>query len=106
MKHLNFAKIPQTHKLPDLLEMQKNSFREVLQLERKPADRTIQGLQAAFMDVFPVSSADESLQLEFMHYTLGEPRYTVEEALSKDGSYSSQLRAWLRLVQKHMMKSP
>lgn len=35
-----------------------------------------------------------------MHYTLGEPRYTVDEALSKDANFSAQLRAWLRLVQK------
>src|SRR5688500_8425597 len=52
------------------------------------------------MNVFHISSADEPLQLEFIHYCLGEPRYTVEEALSKDASLSSQLRAWLRLVQK------
>jgi DNA-directed RNA polymerase subunit beta len=52
------------------------------------------------MDVFPITSTDEVLSIEFMHYTLGEPRYTVEECLTKDANYAAQLRAWLRLVQK------
>jgi DNA-directed RNA polymerase subunit beta len=100
MKKTSFARINPVIELPQLLEMQIRSYEEFLQLDAKPEERKIQGLQAAFLDVWPVSSADETLQLEFMHYTLGEPRYTIEEALSKDASYSAQLRAWLRLVQK------
>ncbi len=100
MKKTTFARIDPIIELPQLLEMQVRSYEEFLQKDVSPADRKLHGLQTAFLDVFPITSADETLQLEFMHYTLGEPRYTVEEALSKDGTYSSQLRAWLRLVQK------
>ncbi len=80
--------------------MQLRSYEEFLQKDVDPADRKFQGVQAAFLDVFPITNADETLQLEFMHYALGEPKYTPEEALVKDGTYSSQLRAWLRLIQK------
>src|ERR1051326_6301858 len=100
MKNQSFARISPPIDLPPLLEMQTRSYEEFLQMDVRPEERKIQGLQAAFLDVFPISSADETLQLEFMHYTLGEPRYTVEEALSKDASFSAQLRVWLRLVQK------
>ncbi|HMU74204.1 MAG TPA: DNA-directed RNA polymerase subunit beta [Elusimicrobiota bacterium] len=100
MKKVSFARIHPAIELPQLLEMQTRSYEEFLQKDASPSERKIQGLQAAFMDVFPITSTDEVLSLEFMHYTLGEPRYTVEEALAKDANYSSQLRAWLRLVQK------
>jgi DNA-directed RNA polymerase subunit beta len=78
MKKTSFARINPVIELPQLLEMQIRSYEEFLQLDAKPEERKIQGLQAAFLDVWPVSSADETLQLEFMHYTLGEPRYTIE----------------------------
>jgi len=100
MKKTSFARIDPVIELPQLLEMQTRSYEEFLQLEAKPEERKIQGLQAAFLDVLPITNTDETLQLEFMHYSLGEPRYTIEEAISKDASYSAQLRAWLRLVQK------
>src|SRR5262245_18269604 len=100
MKKLSFARINPPIELPQLLEMQTKSYEDFLQANVAPSERKIIGIQAAFLDVFPIASADETLQLEFMHYSLGEPRYTVDEALSKDGSLSAQLRAWLRLVQR------
>jgi DNA-directed RNA polymerase subunit beta len=100
MKKISFARIDPVIELPPLLEMQTRSYEEFLQADTKPEERKIQGLQAAFLDVFPITNTDETLQLEFLHYALGEPRYTMEEALSKDASYTAQLRAWLRLVQK------
>jgi DNA-directed RNA polymerase subunit beta len=106
MKKTSFARIQPPIDLPQLLEMQTASFEEFLQRDVPIAERKIQGLQAAFMDVFPITSADETLHLEFMHYTLAEPRYTVEEAIAKDASYSAQLRAWLRLVQKQPAGKP
>src|ERR1041385_5482407 len=100
MKKISFARIDPVIELPQLLEMQLRSYEEFLQLDIKPEERKIQGLQAAFMDVYPITNTDETLPLEFMHYALGEPRHTVEEAIAKDASDSAQLRAWLRMVQK------
>ena len=51
MKQLNFSKIGQILEMPDLLDMQKQSFDWFLQLEDKPENRKIQGLQAAFVDI-------------------------------------------------------
>src|ERR1700759_2463280 len=80
--------------------MQKSSMAEFLQSEVSPEKRKIQGLQAAFMDVFPISNNDESLTLEFVAYDLGEPRYTVDEALSKDAIFSAPLKATFRILQR------
>src|SRR5437762_2619839 len=80
--------------------MQKTSMEEFLQWNVPPEKRKIQGLQAAFMDVFPISNNDESLTLEFVAYELGEPRYNVEEALNKDAIYSAPLKATFRILQR------
>ena len=100
MDKLNFSRIPSIITMPELLAMQKTSMQEFLQWNVPPDKRKIQGLQAAFMDVFPISNNDESLTLEFVAYDLGEPRYTVDEALWKDTIYSAPLKATFRILQR------
>ena len=68
MKQVHFGKIPQAMPLPDLLDMQKNSFRDFMQLGVAVDDRKLSGLQAAFLDVFPIESADGSMVLDFIEY--------------------------------------
>ncbi|MFH1574190.1 MAG: DNA-directed RNA polymerase subunit beta, partial [Acidobacteriota bacterium] len=98
MNQINFAKIQYVQPLPYLLEMQKRSFKDFLQLETPAVQRKLQGLQAVFMDVFPIESSDGSMVLEFVKYTLDNPRYgTVEEASAKDATFSAPVKALLRL---------
>ncbi|MBI4051370.1 MAG: DNA-directed RNA polymerase subunit beta [Elusimicrobia bacterium] len=98
MNQINFSKIPPAQKLQDLLEMQKRSFEDFLQLEIPHEERKIQGLQASFLDVFPIDSSDGGMVLDFVKYSLGAPRYSsVEEAAIRDGTYSAPLKAVLRL---------
>jgi len=98
VKQINFGKIPQAMPLPDLLEMQKNSFRDFMQIEIPPEERKLVGLQAAFMDVFPIESADGSMVLDFVRYEFSPPRWSSpEEAQAHDSTYSQPLKAILRL---------
>ncbi|MBI5629340.1 MAG: DNA-directed RNA polymerase subunit beta [Elusimicrobia bacterium] len=98
MKQIKFGKIPQAMALPDLLEMQKNSFRDFMQLEGVPEERKLMGLQAAFLDVFPIESADGSMVLDFVRYEFGSARFSgPEEAQAHDSSFSRPLKAILRL---------
>ncbi|MBI4377281.1 MAG: DNA-directed RNA polymerase subunit beta, partial [Elusimicrobia bacterium] len=84
--------------LPDLLEMQKNSFRDFMQLDAPPDERKLMGLQAAFLDVFPIESADGSMVLDFVRYEFGASRYaSPEEAQAHDSTFSRPLKAILRL---------
>jgi DNA-directed RNA polymerase subunit beta len=100
LEKVTFSRIPAIIPLPELLAMQKTSMAEFLQWNVPAEKRKIQGLQAAFMDVFPISNNDESLTLEFVAYDLGEPRYTVDEALSKDTIFSAPLKATFRILQR------
>lgn len=98
MKQLNFGKIKTKLPLPNLLDMQKQSFEDFLQLDVAPEKRDFRGLQAAFTDVFPIEAPDGSMTLEFVKYELSAPKYaTPAEAAVKDGTYSAPLRVWLRL---------
>ncbi len=101
MKQLNLGKLKTKLPLPDLLDMQKQSFIDFLQLDIAPTKRELRGLQAAFEDVFPIEAPDGSMKLEFVRYELGAPKYTSPmEAAIQDGTYSAPLKAWVRLYIK------
>ncbi len=101
MNQLNFSKIGKNLEMPDLLEMHKKSFEWFLQRDVEPEKRKIQGLQAAFLDVFPIESSDGSLVLDFVRYEIGKPQYwDPEEAIMRGGTYSAPLRAVLSLKKK------
>ncbi len=100
-KQTNFGKISTKLPLPDLLDMQKQSFKDFLQLDVSPSKRELKGLQAAFEDVFPIEAPDGSMRLEFLKYEFGTPRYaTPTEAAVRDSTYSAPLKALLRLYVK------
>ena len=97
-KQTNFGKISTKLPLPDLLDMQKNSFKDFLQENVAPSKRELKGLQAAFADVFPVEAPDGSMKLEFIKYDLCTPRYaTPAEATVRDSTSDAPLKATMRL---------
>ena len=100
MKRVNFGKISSPIDPPLLLGMQKNSFAEFLQMDVDPEKRKFQGLEGAFKDVFPLTNSDGSLIMEYISYSFGEPKYSVEESIARDETYSSSLKIKLRLLHK------
>jgi len=98
VKQIKFGKIPQAMAMPALLEMQTKSFHDFMQEGVEPDERKLAGLQASFLDVFPIESSDGSMVLDFVRYEFGTPRYaTPEEAQDHDSSWSRPLKAFLRL---------
>jgi len=96
----SFAKLAVSKDMPDLLAVQKESFAELLQTDVPPDERELEGLHAVFKDIFPITDVKENYSLEFVKYTLGEPKYTVEECQERDMTYAAPLKATLRLVMK------
>ncbi|MGC8728436.1 MAG: DNA-directed RNA polymerase subunit beta [Elusimicrobiales bacterium] len=98
----NFSKIGRVIEIPDLLEMQKKSFKDFLQIDIDPKNREIKGIQAAFVDVFPIESANGQVVLDFVKYDLGKPSYlSPEEAILRDGTYAAPLKATFNLITKN-----
>lgn len=93
----NFGKIKQTYDVPDLLEIQIDSFKEFFQLETTPDERSSEGLHSVFHDNFPITDARNIFNLQFLDYHIDPPRYTIEECMDRGLTYSVPLKAKLRL---------
>ncbi|MBB5022281.1 DNA-directed RNA polymerase subunit beta [Desulfurispira natronophila] len=97
-KRHSFSRIPQILEIPDLNAIQKESYAKFLQIDTAPADRDEHGLEAVFRSVFPIQDYNETAQLEYISYTLGEPKYTVNECQDRGATYAAPVRIKVRLV--------
>ena len=94
----NFARIPQIAGIPNLIEIQKQSYDRFLQADVPPEEREDVGLQAVFRSVFPIKDFSDTASLEFIKYTLGEEKYNVEECLQKGVTYAVPLKITVQLI--------
>jgi len=97
-KMVSFAKLPEGLAPPDLVEVQRRSYAEFLQRDVTKAKRQNGGLQAAFLETFPIENPDRTYRLDFIHYSFGKPRYTVAECLRNGLSFAAPLKVKLRLA--------
>ena len=72
-----FGKIEEPIEPPNLIEIQLQSYVEFLQQDKAPSKRNDGGLQAVFKEVFPITSYDEKVTLDFVKYEVGEPKLTT-----------------------------
>jgi DNA-directed RNA polymerase subunit beta len=98
MKQISFGKLEEGMDMPHLLDIQTRAFEALLQLDAASHDREDVGLERVFKDLFPITDVHENFSLEFVRYSLGEPKYTVEECIERDMTYSAPLKATLQLV--------
>src|SRR3990167_11164388 len=84
--------------MPNLIEVQRNSFANFLQMEVLPEKRANIGLQAVFTSIFPVEDFSGKAQLEFFKYEFDEPKYDEEECQQRGMTFASPLRVTFRLV--------
>ncbi|TBR15916.1 DNA-directed RNA polymerase subunit beta, partial [bacterium] len=97
-KRKSFARLKDTYDIPNLLELQTVSYVDFLQMDVDPSQRKRQGLQEVFEEVFPIENADRSVRLEFINYTFGKPKYSLEESQKRSVTYAAPLKAKFRLV--------
>ena len=94
----NFGRIRKIIDLPYLIEIQKNSYDLFLQKDVLPNQRQGIGLQEVFKSVFPIKDFNETASLEFVGYSLGEPKYDVEECHQRGMTYAAPLKVTVQLV--------
>src|ERR1041385_6516990 len=97
-KQISFGKLDQGMEMPHLLDIQTRAFEALLQLDAASHDREDIGLERVFKDLFPITDVHENFSLEFVRYSLGEPKDSVEECIERDMTYSAPLKATLQLV--------
>ena len=86
----SYARISEVLELPNLIEIQTASYQWFLD----------EGLREMFADISPIEDFTGNLSLEFIDYSLGEPKYLVPESKERDVTYSAPLRVKVRLVNK------
>jgi DNA-directed RNA polymerase subunit beta len=94
----DFSKIRANIDIPDLIEIQKRSYEQFLQMECEPDRREDKGLQAALTGVFPIADYNNTAILEFSSYSLGTPKYDVRECLEQGMTFAVPLKMRVRLV--------
>ncbi len=94
----NFGRIAEVARMPNLIEVQKSSYDQFLQMEAPEEGRITTGLQAVLKSVFPISDFAGRSQLEFVDYRFEEPKYDVEECQQRGMTYAAPLKVTLRLV--------
>lgn len=94
----SFAKVHPIIGIPNLIDIQKLSYAEFLQSEKAPDARAEIGLQSVFKSVFPVQDFDSTASVEFVSYSLEEPKYTMEECRSRGMTYAAPVKVLVRLI--------
>src|SRR6266581_1586435 len=94
----NFAKIKKIIDIPNLIDIQKNSYKRFLQIDVPAEARKIFGLEAVFKSVFPIKDFSETASLEYVSYSLGVPKYDVEECHQRGMTFAAPMKVKVRLV--------
>ena len=93
----SYASLPDLVPLPSLTEVQRKSYADFLQKELLPEERKNKGLQALFNEIFPVVSTSKKLEMHFVHYSFGVPKYNILECKRRKMSYQVPLKVTLRI---------
>ena len=94
----NFAKIKKIIDIPNLIDIQKNSYKRFLQLDLPVEARKNSGLESVFRSVFPIKDFSEVSSLEYVSYSLGTPKYDVEECHQRGMTFAAPMKVKVRLV--------
>jgi len=94
----SFGKIPLVTTLPNLIEVQKRSFDNFLQLKVNPLKRENSGLHAIFKSVFPINDYTERATVDYVSYDIGLPKYDVEECSQRGMTFGAPLLVSFRLI--------
>lgn len=84
----NYSRISGSLELPNLVEIQTNSYKWFKEV----------GIKEVFDDIYPITNFNETLSLEFVDCAFDEPKYSVNESKDRDANYAAPIRSTLRLI--------
>ncbi len=94
----DYSKFEKPKEIPNLIQIQWSSYQRFLQPEIAADEREDFGLQAVFKSVFPIRDYNETASLEFVSYSLGEPKYDVRECNERGMTWAAPLKVTVQLV--------
>ncbi|MDC3028315.1 DNA-directed RNA polymerase subunit beta [Candidatus Pelagibacter sp.] len=93
----SFGKLKEGLSIPNLIEVQKNSYKELTEFNLQENNLT-KGFDRVFKSIFPIEDLNDKATLEYVSYRLEKPKFDVEECIARGLTYSSALKCTLRLV--------
>ena len=93
----SFGKLKESLSIPNLIEVQKNSYKELTENLLDASDLS-KGFDRVFKSIFPIEDLNDKATLEYVSYRLEKPKFDVEECIARGLTYSSALKCTLRLV--------
>ncbi|SHJ97059.1 DNA-directed RNA polymerase subunit beta [Malonomonas rubra DSM 5091] len=94
----HFAKVSNIIDIPNLIDIQKTSYKRFLQADLPSSARKPSGLEAVFRSVFPIRDFSDTCSMEYVSYGLGTPKYDVEECHQRGMTYAAPIKVKVRLV--------
>jgi DNA-directed RNA polymerase subunit beta len=94
---ITFSKRESGMPMPNLLDIQTAAFQSLLVPDDVDGERQDVSLERVFREIFPITDVNGKYSLEFLQYSLGEAKYSVEECIERDMTYAAPLKALLRL---------
>ena len=94
----DFSKLYEIAEIPNLVAIQTRSYERFLQMDVDPDKRADVGLQRVFKSVFPIKDYNNQTSLEFVSYSLGEPKYDVDECRDRGMTWAAPLRVTIQLI--------
>ena len=94
----NFGKLKEGLSIPNLIEVQKNSYKQLTELKEDIDQNLVKGFDRVFKSIFPIEDLNDKATLEYVSYKLEKPKFDVEECIQRGLTYSSSLKCTLRLV--------
>ncbi len=94
----NFGKLKESLSIPNLIEVQKNSYKQLTELNSEIEAHLVKGFDRVFKSIFPIEDINDKATLEYVSYRFDKPKFDVEECISRGLTYSAALKCTLRLV--------
>ncbi len=94
----NFGKLKESLSIPNLIEVQKNSYKQLTEYNPDVEQYLVKGFDRVFKSIFPIEDLNDKATLEYVSYRLDKPKFDVEECIARGLTYSASLKCTLRLV--------
>ncbi len=94
----NYGTIKKVVDIPNLIDIQKRSYEDFMMRNMEADERPDVGLQHVFKSVFPIRAFNDTATLEFVSYSIGEPKFDIRECIARGMTYQAPILVLIRLV--------
>ena len=89
----SFGKLKESLSIPNLIEVQKNSYKELTEFKQDVEQHLVKGFDRVFKSIFPIEDLNDKATLEYISYRLEKPKFDVEECIARGLTFSSALKS-------------